>query len=428
MNPPIERVRYYDGEYLRSFDFEDEQTYHVEMRRRLNRSLHLWGIAQGLELVQNDAGGGINQVWINPGMAIDALGREIYVFAPHTFGDADIAANRVSYKDTYDVWIRYKRTPATPPSAGYGICNDKNQYTRWVESYSVLLLPAKTNPAKEPGFEDPDSENPDQDKVSVLLGSVSIDPNSVTDQFTIGPPPPPPLPPDDRRVYVGVRAERIKPPVDAAPDPKTAPYPILDSNTAHHPPTSVGIEGQLFAEQNLIVGDDFKIDPGKILPPVVSPYPKLNGNAKMAGDLFVQGNIYWPVKDQWLAFSEYVKQFMPDVAVGRIDVTVATPTTPDGSVTGTDVVTVTCNRIGTIKSVTPFASIIALEFNDRTDLNTIVKGNDTVKVIINTVDAPAAAILGKTCKISVNWTAMPVLNHASAITRFSISVLAVCFP
>src|SRR5450759_4508489 len=139
MNDPIQRVRYYDGEYLRSFDFETEQTYHVEMRRRLNRSLYLWGIAQGLELVQDDQGG-IKQVSINPGMAIDAFGREIYVFAPYTFGDTDIATNRINYKGTYDVWIRYKRTATTPPSAGYGVCNDQNQFTRWVESYSVVLL------------------------------------------------------------------------------------------------------------------------------------------------------------------------------------------------------------------------------------------------------------------------------------------------
>ena len=36
MSNQIERLRYYDGEYLRSYDFTDEQAYHIEMRRRLN--------------------------------------------------------------------------------------------------------------------------------------------------------------------------------------------------------------------------------------------------------------------------------------------------------------------------------------------------------------------------------------------------------
>ena len=44
MSSPIERVRYYEGEYLRSADFDAEQSYHIEMRRRMNHALHLHGI------------------------------------------------------------------------------------------------------------------------------------------------------------------------------------------------------------------------------------------------------------------------------------------------------------------------------------------------------------------------------------------------
>ncbi len=109
----------------------DEQTYHMEMRRRLNRYLHLHGIAEGLQLNQ-DTEGTISEVSILPGMAIDAFGREIYVFAPYTFGDADIAANRISTAGLYDVWLRYNKTAATPPSSGYAACNQTDQYTRWV--------------------------------------------------------------------------------------------------------------------------------------------------------------------------------------------------------------------------------------------------------------------------------------------------------
>src|SRR5580693_1874356 len=117
----IDRVRYYDGEFLRAFDFADEQTYHLEMRRRLNRYLHLYGIVRGLDLSKS-TDGGVTQITVTPGVAIDAFGREIYVFAGYTLGDADITANRLT-ATTYDVWLRYNKTPSTPPSAGYGVCN-----------------------------------------------------------------------------------------------------------------------------------------------------------------------------------------------------------------------------------------------------------------------------------------------------------------
>ncbi len=117
-----ERPRYFDGEYLNAGDFGAEQDYHIEMRRRLHRALLLPGIVEGLDLFQ-DTQGGVTQVSLLPGIAIDAYGREIFVFAPYVLGDADMAANQIPpSKDTYDVWLRYQRTAAAPPAAGYGPC------------------------------------------------------------------------------------------------------------------------------------------------------------------------------------------------------------------------------------------------------------------------------------------------------------------
>ena len=93
MTPPIDRVRYYDGEYLRAFDFADEQTYHMEMRRRLNMALHLWGIVEGLDITK-DTEAGITQYAIEPGMAIDPYGREILVFAPYVLDETVLTANQ----------------------------------------------------------------------------------------------------------------------------------------------------------------------------------------------------------------------------------------------------------------------------------------------------------------------------------------------
>src|SRR4051794_36350203 len=101
MTPPIERLRYYDGEYLRAFDFAAEQGYHNDMRRRLNMALHLYGIVEGLQLTVTSPAN-ITQVLISPGMAIDPYGREILLLAPYTFDDqADVQANRIINPKTY---------------------------------------------------------------------------------------------------------------------------------------------------------------------------------------------------------------------------------------------------------------------------------------------------------------------------------------
>ena len=76
----IERLKYYDHQFLREREFELEQRYHIDMRRRLNRSLHGWGIAEGLRVEQAGNGG----ITIDPGVAIDVEGREIILESART--------------------------------------------------------------------------------------------------------------------------------------------------------------------------------------------------------------------------------------------------------------------------------------------------------------------------------------------------------
>lgn len=69
----IKRVNYFTHQFLREQDFKDEQSYHVEARRRHNRLFHSWGILEGLEVEQH----GEHEVTILPGYAVDRQGREI---------------------------------------------------------------------------------------------------------------------------------------------------------------------------------------------------------------------------------------------------------------------------------------------------------------------------------------------------------------
>jgi hypothetical protein len=69
----IKRLHYYDQQFLVEADFTAEQRYHLDMRRRLSRVLHTFGIADGLEVART----GARQVTVRAGTAIDSAGREV---------------------------------------------------------------------------------------------------------------------------------------------------------------------------------------------------------------------------------------------------------------------------------------------------------------------------------------------------------------
>jgi YVTN family beta-propeller protein len=75
----IQRLNYFNGQFLRENDFKVEQNYHLSMRRSHNQRAHAPGIVHGLEVVA-----GTSQVVVKPGIAIDPDGREIVVAADIT--------------------------------------------------------------------------------------------------------------------------------------------------------------------------------------------------------------------------------------------------------------------------------------------------------------------------------------------------------
>lgn len=81
MNPPaIARLNYFNGQRLEAADFRLEQSYHVRIRRELNRALFTPGIGAGLEV--DVKSGDKHTVVVSPGLALDSLGREIIVVEP----------------------------------------------------------------------------------------------------------------------------------------------------------------------------------------------------------------------------------------------------------------------------------------------------------------------------------------------------------
>jgi hypothetical protein len=79
-NPPddaLARLNYFNGQRLAAADFRSEQSYHIGVRRVLNRSLYSAGIVSGLEVEPDRSDP--HRVVVRDGLAFDHLGREIFV-------------------------------------------------------------------------------------------------------------------------------------------------------------------------------------------------------------------------------------------------------------------------------------------------------------------------------------------------------------
>ncbi len=409
MNDQIERVLYYEREYLRSFDFIAEQNYHLEMRRRLNLALHLWGIVEGLDVkLGGVAPGAPDQYYISPGMAINARGCEILLFAPYILSEDDIQANRIINPGRYSLWIAYARTEATPPAPGYRLCNLPDQYTRWRESYRILILPKDyALPAIEPGATDDLSDDPDKQFWPVRLGSVDVE--DIGGELRIKKAWP------KARTYIGLRAQRIVAPVatlgPSAPD-------------ANRP---IEVEADLRADKNLIVGKDFGVTNVQP-PPTVSPFPSLRGNLKVRRDIFLNGNLYAKSGGQWLELQQYVLKLIPEIQIGVHPSFV--PTANGDPSTGSETISLTSN-LPTVKTAKMIAHISSINWLSKNDFNT---WNNNINVARPTqlellVGSPT--ISNNIVDFPVTWTIGPqattALNKLN-VTSLTISYVAIIYP
>jgi hypothetical protein len=77
----IKRPNYFTSQFLVEKDFNDEQAYHVNMRRRHNRVLHASGVADGLLVTRFST----TQVTVSSGTAVDKDGREIALEDARTY-------------------------------------------------------------------------------------------------------------------------------------------------------------------------------------------------------------------------------------------------------------------------------------------------------------------------------------------------------
>src|SRR5438876_5605338 len=70
-----DKPEYFDHQFLRAAELQDERAYQLDRRWRHNRDFHLTGIVAGLEIEKGDAAG--KNYFIKRGWAVDDAGREL---------------------------------------------------------------------------------------------------------------------------------------------------------------------------------------------------------------------------------------------------------------------------------------------------------------------------------------------------------------
>lgn len=204
----IERLRYYQRQFLGAEDFQAEQGYHRDMRRRHNLTHHTWGIVTGLRLLQVLKEGTADEydVFVQPGVAIDGYGREIVALAPIKLDPSQF--NFTAAVGYLEVWIGFRDQTTLPPRYGYTQCLDDagtqgDQSRRWQESAEITIAP-------EPGTAIPDG---------VVIDGVLTEP-------ALSPP------------YDTTKPEQAVPPQGNAryvPEDYSAPYQELPSDEEEDP-------------------------------------------------------------------------------------------------------------------------------------------------------------------------------------------------
>lgn len=116
----MERPSFTADKLLRAIDLSQEQRYQIDSYRAANRALHTWGIASGLDVVLDpeDPKG----VVVQPGFALDSLGREIALAAPEKI-DFGVVRQPESFVAPWNfrITICYHEDAASPARDARGL-------------------------------------------------------------------------------------------------------------------------------------------------------------------------------------------------------------------------------------------------------------------------------------------------------------------
>lgn len=128
--PEVKRNVFFPGQQLTAEDLADLSLANRELRWLHNRALHSWGIGVGLE-AKGERGDSV--VTIEPGYAIDCLGREIILATPQNRAVPAVAGQGgaeaifylvIAYKDDADQQVVEKRPGVCQPGGSVRLGED----------------------------------------------------------------------------------------------------------------------------------------------------------------------------------------------------------------------------------------------------------------------------------------------------------------
>lgn len=185
------RNLYFHGKLMTDRDFREEQIYHIEKRKLLNKMLHGWGVVCGLKIEPTTPSPG-SSVIIKRGLALDCKGNEIYVPVEYTLNVADIikiiksSSSSKFQSGTADecaeieegeskkwyVVIKYHEIPTdlAPVYAPGGGCEEKVcEPSRTREGYCIDLLDTKPKCCQPKEIKDPCTSYTDEEDIKKFL-------------------------------------------------------------------------------------------------------------------------------------------------------------------------------------------------------------------------------------------------------------------
>lgn len=170
------RPAFYDDQYLGADDLSATVDYTRTGNARHDLGPHTWGIATGLDLLeQTDASGNLS-VSIQPGYAWDGFGRQIVVQAPVLLTPSQFSV--YLYDPSTDggsppgrligVYLQYSELQTSQPGAGFGSCGVNGGFARVQETYVVQIgVFTKTSDLRD----------------NITVGGYSVDAQKVLQQF-----------------------------------------------------------------------------------------------------------------------------------------------------------------------------------------------------------------------------------------------------
>ncbi len=235
----IQRLNYFTSQFLIESDFQDEQSYHCNMRHLHNKSFHTFGVVgDGLVVTKS----GDRQIKVGKGMAIDKDGREIVLLT-----DSDPI--NLSGNNT-DVFITLQYTESLDvPDTTSGLTG---KFRRTTEGFQIASPTIK----------------PPADGSVIQLARVTLDSSGIITQIN-----------NDQRIWAGAMIASKSITTDQLADnaitnSKIAPNSISTAQIQNGAVTSAAIASQSVGTNQLADG---AITTAKIAPNSVSTAQLQNG-------------------------------------------------------------------------------------------------------------------------------------------------------